>query len=100
MSKQIRVIPDQMRARANQYRAEAIAVNGIINRTDLLLLQLQSEREGAACRTYVTRYQELRSTFIKVEELIREISASLDSVANTVEETDIAIAEQFKAFIG
>ena len=46
MANQIRITPDQMRERANQYRAEADTVNGVINKMDSLLQQLQSEWEG------------------------------------------------------
>ena len=48
MANQIRITPDQMRERANQYRAEADTVNGVINKMDSLLQQLQGEWEGAA----------------------------------------------------
>lgn len=88
--------PDQMRERANQYRAEADTVNGVINKMDSLLQQLQSEWEGAASESYAARYQELKPGFMKAEELIREIAAALDSTAKIVEETDTSIANQFR----
>ena len=96
MASQIRITPDQMRERANQYRAEADTVNGVINKMGSLLQQLQSEWEGAANESYATRYQELKPGFMKVEELIREIAAALDSTAKIVEEIDVSIANQFK----
>lgn len=97
MANQIRITPDQMRERANQYRVEADAVNGIINKMDTLLGQLQSEWEGASSESYAARYQELKPGFIRAEELIREIAAALDSTARIVEETDASIANQFRA---
>lgn len=97
MANQIRITPDQMRGRANQYRAEADAVNGVISKMDTLLQQLQGEWEGAASESYVVRYQELKPGFMKAEELIREIAASLDSTAKIVEETDASIANQFRS---
>ena len=96
MANQIRITPDQMRERANQYRAEADAVNGVINKMDALLQQLQSEWEGAASESYAARYQELKPGFMKAEELIREIASALDSTAKIVEETDTNIANQFR----
>ena len=96
MANQIRITPDQMRERANQYRAEADIVNGVINRMDSLLQQLQSEWEGAASESYAARYQELKPGFKKAEELIREIAAALDSTSKIVEETDTNIANQFR----
>ena len=97
MANQIRITPNQMRERANQYRTEADTVNGVINKMDSLLGQLQAEWEGAASESYATRYQELKPGFMKAEELIREIAAALDSTARIVEETDADIASQFRA---
>ena len=96
MAGQIRITPDQMRERANQYRTEAEAVNGVIRNMDNLLQQLQGEWEGAASESYAARYQELKPGFMKAEELIREIAAALDSTAKIVEETDSSIASQFR----
>lgn len=95
MANQIRITPDQMRERANQYRNEAEVVNGVIGKMDSLLQQLQSEWEGASSESYAARYQELKPGFMKAEELIREIASSLDATAKIVEETDINIANQF-----
>lgn len=97
MASQIRITPDQMREKANQYRREAETVNGVIGRMDTLLQQLQAEWEGAASESYAVRYGELKPGFLKAEELIREIATALDSTAKIVEETDSNIASQFRA---
>jgi len=97
MENHIRITPDQMRQRANDYRREADTVNGVIVKMDSLLQQLQSEWEGAASESYAARYQELKPGFMKAEELIREIATALDSTAKIVEQTDSEIANQFKA---
>ena len=86
MSGQIRMTPDTMRERANQYRTQADAVNNVISQMDNLLSMLQGEWEGAASQSYAARYQELKPGFIKAEELIQEIAVALDSTANIVEE--------------
>ncbi len=96
MANPIRITPEQMRERANQYRAEADTVNGVINKMDSLLQQLQSEWEGAANESYAVRYRELKPGFMKAEELIREIAAALASTAKIVEETDTDIANQLR----
>lgn len=95
MASQIRITPDQMRARAGEYRNEAETVNGVISKMDTLLSNLQSEWEGAASESYAARYLELKPGFQKAEQLIREIAQALDSTANIVEETDNDIASQF-----
>lgn len=96
MSNQIRITPDQMRERANQYRVEADTVNGVISKMDSLLQALQGEWEGSSSEAYAARYQELKPGFVKAEALIREIAAALDSTARIIEETDINIANQYR----
>ena len=74
MANQIRITPDQMRQRANEYRREAETVHGVISKMDTLLTQLQAEWEGAASESYATRYGELKPGFIKAQALIEEIA--------------------------
>ena len=97
MANQIRITPDQMIQRANQYRTEAETVNGVIKKMDNLLNLLQGEWEGAASESYAERYKQLKPGFVKAEELIREIAAALDSTAKIVEDTDNRIASQFRS---
>ena len=85
-----------MREMANQYRTEADTVNEVIFKMDALLQQPQFEWEGLASESYSVRYQELKPSFMKAEELIREIAAALDFTAKNVKETDTEIANQFR----
>ena len=96
MAGQIRITPEQMNARARQYRQEADEVNRVIMRMDSLLETLQGEWEGASSEAYAARFAELRPGFLKAEELIREIAAALDMTAHSLEETDTMIAGQFR----
>ena len=75
MAGQIRITPDQMRSRANEYRVEADNVGNVISRMDTLLNALQS---------------------VKAQDLINEIAQSLDATAQTLEETDANIASAFR----
>ena len=95
MAGQIRITPEQMNERANQYRNEADAFNGVIAKMDSLLQSLQGEWEGAASDAYAARFLELRPSFVKAEELIREIASALDRTAQKLQETDQAIAGAF-----
>ena len=96
MADQIRITPDQMRERANQYRGEADKVGEVISTMGTLLTALQDEWEGASSQAYAARYEELKPGFQKAEELIREIASALDSTASIVETTDSEIAAQFQ----
>lgn len=92
MAGQIRITPDQMRMRANEYRVEATHVQDVISKMDSLLGQLQGEWEGAASRAYAARFSELRPGFVQAKELVDEIARSLDATAARLEETDAQIA--------
>lgn len=96
MAGQIRITPDQMRSRAGEYRTEASNVGEVISKMDSLLSALQSEWEGASSEAYASRFAELRPGFVKAQDLINEIAQSLDSTAQTLEETDSNIANAFR----
>lgn len=96
MTGQIRMTPDTMRARANEYRTEANNVNSVIAKMDALLSALQSEWEGNAADSYAARYEELKPAFVKAEDLINEIAKALDASANYMEESDQNIANSWR----
>lgn len=96
-SGQIRMTPDMMRDRADQYRTEGENLQGVIDKMDSLLDQLLTEWEGAAAEAYNEKFEELRPGFVKAKELIDEIAQSLDKTANTIEETDANIASAYRA---
>lgn len=96
MSGQIRITPDQMRGRANEYRVQAENVQAVIGRMDRLLSTLQSEWEGQASRAYASRFGELRPGFVRARELIDEIARALDTTASSLEGVDAQIAASLR----
>ena len=96
MAAQIRLSPDQMRGRASEYKNQADAVNDVITKMDNLLDALRSEWEGDASAAYGEKYEQLRPGFVSAVELINDIAQSLNSTAQSLEETDAAIAGQFR----
>ncbi len=96
MASQIRMTPEQMRGRASEYRTQANNVQEVITKMDSLLQALMSEWEGTSAEAYSARYAELKPGFVKAQDLINEIAASLDSAANQTEELDQGLASQWK----
>ncbi len=96
MAGQIRMTPDTMRTRANEYRTERDNVQNVISKMDSLLSQLREEWEGASVEAYDAKFQELRPSFVDAQNLIDEIARSLDQTADTLEQTDRDIASAFK----
>lgn len=97
MANQIRMTPETMRTRANEYTTEANNIEQIINKLDRLLSQLQSEWEGDASLAYAEKFAQLRPGFVKTKQLVDEISAALRKTAQIVEDTDKNIASQFRS---
>lgn len=97
MANQIRMSPETMRLRANEYTQQAVIVGDVIKKMDSLLDALKQEWEGAASEGYASKYDQLRPGFIKAQELIDDISKALNKTAEIVETTDADIASQFRA---
>lgn len=93
---QIRMTPDTMRRRADEYHREGEELGQSISRMDKLLQTLQGEWEGAAMDEYATRWVSLKKSIQSAQTLIYEIEAALDKTAEIVEQTDKDIASQFR----
>ena len=93
---QIRMSPEQMRGRANEYRTQASNVQEVISKMDALLQALLGEWEGSSAEAYSARYTELKPSFVKAQTLINEIATSLDTAANQTEELDQGLASQWR----
>ena len=78
---QIRISPDQMDERAAAFRAERDHVGDVIAKMDSLLGALQSEWEGNTSQQFQQAYSELRPGFVKAQELIERIAATLNKKA-------------------
>lgn len=94
-SGQIRMTPETMRIRANEYRTEAENVQAVIEKMDSLLNALLDEWEGSASSAYAQKFGELRPSFVAAKDLIDDIATALDNTAEAVESTDSQIASQF-----
>lgn len=93
----IRISPDQMRGRANEFRKQADAVQDSITAMNNLLTTLESEWEGEASKSYANRYNsELRPSFEKARDMINEIAQALDKTAQEMQDMDQRIASGFR----
>ena len=85
---QLRVTPEQLRARAAEYRNQAEEVNGVIAKLDSLVSTLESEWEGVSASKYSSQYSDLRPSFVSMRELITELASELDRQAVKFIEAD------------
>ena len=93
----IRISPEDMRGRADEYDQQAEAVGDVISAMDSLLEALQEEWEGKASEAYAVKFGELRPGFEKAQELIGEIAQALRDTAQSMEDADIQIASGFQS---
>lgn len=96
MASEIRLQPEQLRDKAQQFDAQAEAVDGVIAAMTSLLGELQEEWHGAASEAYAEEFNELKPSFQKAEQLIEDIANQLRGAASTLEQTDADIASSFR----
>ncbi|KKB72901.1 MULTISPECIES: WXG100 family type VII secretion target [Bacillus] len=97
MSGIIRVTPAELRQMADRYQKESGDVTEQVNqRLDQMINQLQDMWEGESSRAFSEQYQELRPSFLKMAELLSDVSKQLHQTANTLESTDQDIASQIR----
>lgn len=96
MANEIKLTPEQMRARAKAYANESANLQKSIQTMDRLIQALQSEWKGDASQAYASRYNELKPAFKNAKELMDELSSNLKASAQIMEETDRKIAGQLR----
>ncbi|MCX0355954.1 WXG100 family type VII secretion target [Clostridium perfringens] len=94
MAGQIRLTPEDMRTRSNEYTQQSETFQEVIQTMRRLLTQLQTEWEGASSQAFEQRFNELEPSFRATKDLIDEIAANLMSTANSLEQLDADIASK------
>lgn len=92
---QIRITPEQMLSRSAEYHTEAQNIEQVINRMTNLISALQTEWEGAASDSFANQFEQLKPSFINMQELVETISRQLKETGNAMEEMDSQIASKF-----
>ena len=95
MAGQIRTSPEQMRARAGEFRTEGQNFQQVIDKMQNLINVLQDEWEGQASQQFAGQFEALKPSFNEMKQLIDDIGAQLDGTANAIEQLDQNIAQKF-----
>jgi len=95
MAGQIRITPDEMRTRANDFRNAGDDYNQVVNTMRNLISILQDEWEGEASRQFAAQFESLKPTFDSMFQLISDIAKQCDDTANAIEQLDSDIASKF-----
>ncbi|MCW4681393.1 WXG100 family type VII secretion target [Bacillus pumilus] len=96
MSGIIRVTPEELRATAKQYGVESQEVLNQVDRLNRMISDLKGMWEGASSEAFTDQYEQLKPSFIKMSDLLTDVSNQLDQTANTLESTDQDIASQIR----
>lgn len=94
MSGIIRVTPEELRATAKQYGVESQEVLNQVDRLNRMISDLKGMWEGASSEAFADQYEQLKPSFIKMSDLLTDVSNQLDQTANTLESTDQDIADR------
>lgn len=85
---QLRVTPEQLRARASEYRTQGDEVEGVISKLDSLINALEGEFEGNTASRFISQYSDLRPSFVSMQQLITELASFLEKKAIDFETAD------------
>ncbi|MFJ5964700.1 MULTISPECIES: WXG100 family type VII secretion target [unclassified Bacillus (in: firmicutes)] len=96
MSGIIRVTPEELRATAKQYGVESQEVLNQVDRLNRMISDLKGMWEGASSDAFADQYEQLKPSFIKMSDLLTDVSNQLEQTANTLESTDQDIASQIR----
>ncbi|MED4129431.1 WXG100 family type VII secretion target [Shouchella miscanthi] len=88
----IRVTPEELYQKAEDYNRSSGEVHDLISRLDGFRDQLQGMWDGQASEAFVQQYDELKPSFVRMGDLLGEVSEQLRNSGRTLEETDQQIA--------
>lgn len=95
MSGQIRMSPDELHAKSQRYGESADQINDVLSKLQSLQDELRGEWEGRAFERFDDQFQQLRPKVNEFEQLMREIQTQLQKTAQTVQEQDEALSQNF-----
>ena len=96
MAGQIRITPEQMHARAGEFRNAESEYSRVISTMRNLINTLQGEWEGAASESFAAQFESLQPSFNQMDQLILDIAKQCDDVADATQALDEEIASKFK----
>ncbi|MCL2611287.1 MAG: WXG100 family type VII secretion target [Defluviitaleaceae bacterium] len=93
---QIRITPDEMRARSGEVHRQRDTFEGVISSMGSIISQLQTEWEGEASRSFYDQFERLRPSFQQMKELLDTLGIQLKQTGDALEQLDSDIAGQFR----
>ena len=95
MDYQIRITPETMHSRGNEFTTAREEFNAVRDTMTKLIATLQEEWEGNASRKFAEQYESLSPAFNNMNDLIATIAQQCHDVADAMQTLDDDIASKF-----
>ena len=96
MAARITITPEELRTASTNFANKAGEVREILEYLRSEVNRLESTWDGAAQDQFFMTYEEMAKTLDQFPEVVYGISQHLSAVAQTLEETDQALADSLK----
>lgn len=96
MAGRITITPEELRTASSNFATKAGEIREILEYLRSEVNRLESTWEGAAQDQFFMSYEEMAKTMAQFPDVVDGISQQLSSVAQTLEETDQALADSLK----
>lgn len=96
MADRITITPEELRTASSNFESKAGELEELLNYLKTQVENLEQTWDGAAQDQFFIMYNELNNNLKQMPEVLKSISANLSNVAQTMEETDNALASQLK----
>lgn len=95
MSGQIRMTPEELKAKATLYRQSGDQINEMLTKLDNLQNQLRGEWEGRAFQKFDEQFHQLKPKVKAFAELMSDINEQLNRTAEAVARQDEELSKGF-----
>ncbi len=96
MAARITITPEELRTASTNFANKAGEIREILDYLRSEVNRLESTWDGAAQDQFFMTYEEMSKTLNQFPEVVDGISQQLSAVAQTLEETDQALADSLK----
>lgn len=96
MAARITITPEELRTASTNFANKAGEIREILQYLRNEVNNLESTWDGAAQDQFFATYEEMATTLDQFPEVVDGISQQLSAVAQTLEETDQALADSLK----
>ncbi|PGZ99175.1 WXG100 family type VII secretion target [Bacillus pseudomycoides] len=95
MSGQIRMSPEELKAKAALYGRSSQEIDSILRKLEGLQNELRGEWEGRAFQGFDQQFNELKPKVQSFSQLLHDINVQLDKTAQAVSEHDEQLSRNF-----